>query len=621
MALLDEFTLFSGKGEPPYGLRGLFISSIHQAKTLGLKTQIMGEDHCSNGLSFKLSHPSIIPIRCDIFGWSKDSLWPATEYTIQAGCGLMSVHGRASGSAQSLGVDYVSTLTASLAILGMLSAAVGQLRGGYFSRVNTSMLQGGLISVGQYLAGATAKDEPELLMPGKTDAELRPPFISADGVKFELETLTAEPWRRFWSQVGVDKVTAGQAWNAFLMRYAKAVCPLPAACMQALVRLPMRKIRTLAAESGISLSPVRSLAERMEDGNFNSEFRQGPWCFQTSQLNGKGLTPLSNKANLPLQGIRVIESCRRIQGPLAGHILATLGAEVKRVELPGGDPLRAMSPSANGCSVRFDALNRLKQVREVDIKSIEGHEKIERMVRGADVFLHNWALGKAALLRLDYADLEKINPSLVYAYAGGWGKHNAAIQLTATDFMVQAWSGVADLIGHHSRIRGGSLFTALDVLGGVIAALGVVAALLNREVKKQGANIESSLLGAANLLCMGMGSPDISKHIPLEVNLIKGVYATKDGLIAIECLDDIQVNRLAHFLNLTFPTDILNRDEQLQEEFAKQPTDYWENTLNPLGISASIVTQKLSDLVINNRMNCDIKTNGYSAITTCWRFQ
>lgn len=187
--------------------------------------------------------------------------------------------------------------------------------------------------------------------------------------------------------------------------------------------------------------------------------------------------------------------------------------------------------------------------------------------------------------------------------------------------MVQAWSGVADLIGHHSRIRGGSLFTALDVLGGVIAALGVVAALLNREVKKQGANIESSLLGAANLLCMGMGSPDISKPIPLEVNLIKGVYATKDGLIAIECLDDIQVNRLAHFLNLTFPTDILNRDEQLQEEFAKQPTDYWENTLNPLGISASIVTQKLSDLVINNRMNCDIKTNGYSAITTCWRFQ
>lgn len=620
MALLNEFTLYSGGDDFLPGFKELFASSVYQAQTLGLKPQSMGESHCDNGLSFKLSHPLMTPIRCDIFGWSEDSSWPATEYTIQAGCGLMSVHGRASGRAQGLGVDYISTLTASLALQGVLAAAVGQLRGGDFSRVTTSMLQGGGLSVSQYLAGATAMDEPELLLPGNTDSELRPPFVSADGAVFELETLSAEPWRCFWSLVGIDSGTAGQAWNAFLMRYAKAVSPLPAACMQALARLPMSKIRMLAAESGISLSPVRSLAERMKDDNFNSELQQGPWSFQTSLTGGKVLMPLSNSAGLPLQGIRVIESCRRIQGPLAGHLLASLGAEVIRLELPGGDPLRAMSPSANGCSVRFDALNRLKRVREVDIKSARGRAEIEQMVREADVFLHNWAPGKAAQLGLDYADLGGINPSLVYAYAGGWGKHGE-IQLTGTDFMVQAWSGVADLIGQHSQTCGGSLFTALDVLGGVIAAQGVVAALLNREVKKQGTNIESSLLGAANLLCASQMFPDVRRAAPPQVELIKGVYATEDGLMAVECLDNIQLNRLAHLLNLTFSNDILNRDRQLQTVFATQSTHYWENKLNHLGISASIVTQKLSDLVTNSRMNSDIRTNGYSAITTYWRFK
>lgn len=619
--ILSDFIFSLNRDSFNPGFKDLFSSLVYQTQTLGLKQQIIGESNCGNALSFTLSHPSIAQIRGDIFGWSEDSPWSASEHTIQAGCGLMSVHGRASGKAQSLGVNYVSTLTASLSIQGMLAAAIGQLRGGSFSRVVTSMLQGGLLSVGQYLAGATAMDEPESLLPGQTNAKLRPPFISVDGIVFELETLSTEPWWRFWSQVGVDKITAGQAWNAFLMRYAKAVSPVPVACMQALARLPMDRIRTLAAESGISLSPVRSLAERMTDGNFSSELQQGPWSFQTSSTSGKALTPLPIKANLPLQGIKVIESCRRIQGPLAGHLLASLGAEVIRIELPGGDPLRAMSPSANGCSVRFDALNRLKQVREVDIKSIQGHEEIGQMVRDADVFLHNWAPGKAAKLGLDYTDLAKINPQLVYAYAGGWGKHNEDIQLTGTDFMVQAWSGVANLIGHHSQTRGGSLFTVMDVLGGVIAAQGVVAALLNREVKKQGANIESSLLGAANLLCVSKISPDISKRTQFNTNLIKDVYITKDGLIAVECLDDIQFNCLVGLLNITPTSDVLRRDRQLQAVFSTQSTNYWQNKLNHLGISASVVTQKLSDLVTNSRINRDIHTNGYSAINTYWRFQ
>ena len=124
--------------------------------------------------------------------------------------------------------------------------------------------------------------------------------------------------------------------------------------------------------------------------------------------------------------------------------------EVIRLELPGGDPLRGMPPCVDGVSVRFDALNRHKQVRELDIKSRAGRDELFERVRNADVFLHNWAPGKAAELGLDSTDLMRINPALVFAYAGGWGHDRPGEPLPGTDFMVQAWSGVGEQIGQAS---------------------------------------------------------------------------------------------------------------------------------------------------------------------------
>src|SRR6185437_3384551 len=165
-------------------------------------------------------------------------------------------------------------------------------------------------------------------------------------------------------------------------------------------------------------------------------------------------------------------------------LLALLGAEVIRIEPPGGDPLRGMPPIAEGCSARFDALNRLKTIREIDLKSSAGRAEIREMVRYADVFLHNWAPGKAVLLNLGHEDLSAINPSLVYAYAGGWAtdsaEHSSRSPMPGTDFMAQAYSGVARKIADASGTQGGSLFTVLDVLGGVVSAQGITLALLNR---------------------------------------------------------------------------------------------------------------------------------------------
>lgn len=575
----------------------------YQATALGLAAHDSGD---VDALSIRLLHPDLKPLQGQIHGWADGTHSGATEHTVQAACGLMSVHGRASGKAQGLGVDYVSTLGASLALQGVMAAAVGQLRGGDFSRVHTSMVGAGVLSIAQYLAGATAGDEAERLLPGATCAKNRPPFMSADGVCFELETLDAEPWRRFWAQVGIDGEQAGQGWKAFLLRYAKAVAPMPPVFRQAMARLSMARITALCALSGMAVCPLRSLAERRADGDL-----QAPWSFAVGAASGQPLSALDGSA-LPLGGLTVIESCRRIQGPLAGHLLALLGAEVIRVELPGGDPLRGMPPCVDGVSVRFDALNRHKQVRELDIKSQAGREELYERVRDVDVFLHNWAPGKAAELGLDSADLARINPALVYAYAGGWGHDRPGEPLPGTDFMVQAWSGVGEQIGQASNTPGGSLFTVLDVLGGVVAAQGVSAALLHRTLSGLGARVDSSLLGAANLLTVQDVQP---------TSLLKGVYLTQSGLLAIDCQTTAQLAQLEILLGSDLHSAPETRDAVIRSALASQPAATWQQVLGDADIPAAVAVEDLSALAQDRRLKTCLSVNAYTSVNAHWSFR
>ncbi|MGA8133781.1 MAG: CoA transferase, partial [Pseudomonas gingeri] len=474
------------------GFDKTIASLSYQARVLGIRVIHAPPPPVGAMLDYQLEVPGLDPITFSIHGWSSDDTQVASEQTVQAAVGLMSVHGRGSGQAQALGVDYVSTLAASLALTGAFATALGRLRGADISRCHVSLAAAGLVGVGQYLAGATVAQDAEQLLPGCISAVLRPPFQSADGVVFELETLDADPWRAFWGEIEVPPEDVAKGWRGFLMRYAKAVSPIPASLCDALAKMAYVEIVERCRHSGVSICPVRPLAQRLDDGSLKQGLEQGPWAFTWSCATAPS-RPC--KGDLPLDGLSVVESCRRIQGPLAGHLLSFLGAEVVRLELPGGDPLRGMAPLADGCSVRFDALNSHKQVVEVDIKSAEGRAEVLQHVSDADVFLHNWAPGKASELNLDQADLASVNPALIYAYAGGWGREAVPEGMPGTDFMVQAWSGVAEQIARAGAMAGGSLFTVLDVLGGVIAAQGITAALLVRQLTGQAGRMDSSLLG------------------------------------------------------------------------------------------------------------------------------
>lgn len=586
--------------------KGLFTSLCLQADLLGLEWNDLPTFEKGDPI-FTLYAPGLQSIKAYVDSredWlSSDAI---TELTLQAASGIMSVHGRACGKAGPLGVDYLSVLTAAMTILATLAAAVGQLRGGNFREVCVSPIGCGLLSVGQYLAGATAPEDPEQLLPGQYDPKLRPPFVSADGMMFELETLDADPWRLFWESAGVSADQAGRAWKIFLLRYAKAVCPIPGECMACMGRLPFARIQELARQAGVAIVPMRSLADRQGDPDYRQA--SGPWKF-IPQCPSGGVRSSPIPTDLPLRGLRVIESCRRIQGPIAGHLLAMLGAEVIRLEPPGGDPLRAMPPCADGCSVRFDALNHLKTVREVDIKSEEGRREIYALIDEADVFLHNWAPGKAAEMSLDAYHLHAIRRDLIYAYAGGWG--GAQVAAPGTDFTVQAWSGVADAIARASDVYGGSLFTVLDVLGGVISALGITAAVLNREILGSGSEVESSLLGTADHL-MRVTRTDAGTSV------LAGVYRAADASIAIDCQTEEQLASLEAWLGAQI-------DDQacvsaLERLLPARAASEWESEINALGVPACVLLEDLAQLAVDARFSAHLRKKSYLSVGSPWSF-
>ncbi|XVV00086.1 CoA transferase [Actinosynnema sp. CA-248983] len=393
------------------------------------------------------------------------------ELDVQAACGLMHVHGRRFGRPTPLGLDYASITAAELADVGAAAVALARARGLALRTATTSVAQAALLAVSQYLAAATAVERFE---PGG------PPFVSGDGVAFELEALDAEVWRRFWAAVGAPVPAIAQAWRPFEHRFATATCPLPPDLTAATARTPIDVLENLARTTGMTL--VRVSARVIDD-------------LPPFQLTPLGPPPLPAQrgdqatGELPLSGLLVVESCRRVQGPMAGHLLRMLGATVVRVEPPGGDPARGVPPMAGDTSARFLALNHGKSTVEIDLATVAGRLDLHDLLARADVFLHNWAPGKAEAWALRPADVARVRPGIVYAHASGWGDALGPNPPLGTDFVVQAHAGVPP-----------SLMTVVDVFGGLVAAHGIVAGLLRRHRTGRGQSVASSLLSAASRL-------------------------------------------------------------------------------------------------------------------------
>jgi len=459
------------------------------------------------------------------------------EALIQAACGLMHVHGRRHGRPRALHVDYAATSAGVLAASGVLAAMIGAARGMPVATVRTSVAGAALLLVSQYLAAATADDEEwaESLLAGG------PPFASADGVRFEIETLRAEPWVRFWTSLDADTAALRSGWPRFEQRFATATCALSDELHAATARKPFDELARLAEQACVSIMPLSDAAigraARADAGLAD----RPPW--ELTPLSAAQAAPAGvGGAVLPLDGLVVVEATRRLQGPLAGHVLALLGAHVVHIEPPGGDPLRGAPPMAGDTSARFLALNRLKERVEADITTPAGRTAVRELVSDADVFVHNWAPGKARELALDAPDLDAVRPGLVYAYASAWGPKLGSSPGLGTDFMVQALSGLgAALAPGEPPVA--SLMTLTDLLGGLVCAEGVLGALLARLRTGAGQRVDSSLLSAATVLLEPSRAPG-------RVTALHEPLAASDGHIALSSRAAGDPERAARVLGL-----------------------------------------------------------------------
>ena len=198
----------------------------------------------------------------------------------------------------------------------------------------------------------------------------------------------------------------------------------------------------------------------------------------------------------PLDGVRVLEFSVIYAGPFGGLHLSDFGAEVIKVEAPGGEPFRHQGAVVPGESKAFHWLNRGKQSLVLDLSDPRGQEVIHRLIVDTDVVLINYRPGVPERLGIDYETLSAIKPDLVYADITAFGTEGPLADRAGSDIVAQAYSGLIALDGktdEHGSPESVA-FAAGDCTTGAASVMGILAALFHRERTGEGQIIRAQLL-------------------------------------------------------------------------------------------------------------------------------
>ena len=200
----------------------------------------------------------------------------------------------------------------------------------------------------------------------------------------------------------------------------------------------------------------------------------------------------------PLAGLLVADFSRILAGPYATMLLGDLGAEVVKVESPGGDDTRTWQPPVReGVSTYYLAVNRNKRSVALDLKHPSDLSAAQELARRADVLLENFRPGGLDRFGLDYASVAEANPGIVYASISGFGSGEKGRDLPGYDLIVQAMSGLMSLTGEATGEPFRAGISVFDVMAGLHATIGVLAALNVRHQTGRGQHVEVNLMSSA----------------------------------------------------------------------------------------------------------------------------
>lgn len=261
----------------------------------------------------------------------------------------------------------------------------------------------------------------------------------------------------------------------------------------------------------------------------------------------------------PLDGVRVLECCQVMAGPTCGMLLADLGADVVKVEkLPGGDDTRSYDqPQVNGESAAFLAMNRNKRSIALDLKRPEGQAVLKTLAGSADVLVENFRKGTMEKFGLGFEALKEVNPKLVYCAITGYGRSGPYADKGGFDLIAQGMSGLMSITGEPGQepVKCGP--PVCDINGGMLGALGIVAAYVHRLRTGVGQMVDTSLLEAgihttfwhsAIFLATGVSpEPTGSAHV---LSAPYQAFPTHDGWITIGGANPANWERLARMMGL-----------------------------------------------------------------------
>jgi crotonobetainyl-CoA:carnitine CoA-transferase CaiB-like acyl-CoA transferase len=308
----------------------------------------------------------------------------------------------------------------------------------------------------------------------------------------------------------------------------------------------------------------------------------------------------------PLSGLLVADFSRVLAGPYCTMLLADLGADVIKVESPGGDDTRSWVPpvTEDGVSTYFLAINRNKRSVALDLKDDHDAAMARALAGKADIFVQNFKPGGLLRYGLDYASVSEGNPGVIYASISGFGESEGGRQLPGYDLMVQAISGMMSLTGDPQGPPYRAGISVFDVVAGLHSAIAILAALNHRNATGEGQYLEASLLASALSgmvnqtsayvagdtvpFRMGNSHPSLFPYEPLP---------TADRDMIITAGNDVQFRKLCEVIGApeladdplyaTNPARTANRDELrplLAARLAAKPAAEWFTLLIGVGV-------------------------------------